>query len=263
MAITTLDGYIAANKQVMTISRLSSTTNVSAFRQSIYNLLGDPGAGVLAGTNTANGVLITSATPGFPRIDVTTGKYYLSRVNLTNNVSCNIIIQDLILKAGAYSFNSNVVLNAKPDISTRVPNGTDYSGVDMYFECVTAFTGVPVVTVTYTNQDGVAGRSTGAFSLVTAPIVGRLNKLPLQSGDSGVQSVDSVLCTTATVGTFNIQLVRDLYIGRIPLVNGSLAVGLDSLGLPEIFPTSALNLVVQPDGAATGVSVGLLEIASA
>ena len=132
----------------------------------------------------------------------------------------------------------------------------------MYFECVTAFTGIPTVTVTYTNQDGVAGRTTGAFSLGVAPVVAKLVKIPLQAGDSGVQKIESVVATVATVGTFNLLLVRDLWIGRIPIANGAVMDGFDKTGLTEIYQTSALNFIPQADGTSSGLISGFVEVAS-
>ena len=262
MAILTLDQYIASNKQLINYYKTVSIAATAATRTSIYQSAGSPGAGTLAGANLTSGTLITAGTVGFPLITTYTGSYYLSRVSLSNSVSSNIIIQDLIYKAGSYAFNAAQTLTTQPSISGRVPGGTDYSGVSMYFECVTAFTGIPTLTVTYTNQSGVAGRTSGAVSLGVAPIVGKLVALTLQAGDTGVQKVESVTCTVATVGTFNILLVRDLYMGRIPLLNGSVSEGLDRVGLPEIFLTSALNVVSIPDGAASGVPSGYFEIAS-
>jgi hypothetical protein len=262
MAITTLDGYVASNRQILTFSRSATIIGTAAVRSSMYHLAGNPGAGTLAGTSTTAGVLVTSSTAGFPTIkDTGAANYYLSRVAFTNSVISNVIVQDLLYKAGAYSFNSNVTLSAQPSIAGRVPGGA-YGGIDMYFECVTAFTGIPTVTVTYTNQDGVAGRTTGAFSLGVAPVVGKLVKLPLQAGDSGVQKVESVVATVATVGTFNIQLVRDIWIGRLPITNGSVLDGFDKTGLTEIYQTSALNFLPQADGTSSGLIGGFVEIAS-
>jgi hypothetical protein len=263
MAITTLDGYIAAPKQTVAITRNSAIAAVLYTRTSGYNLAGNPGAGVLAGTSTTAGVLVTSNTAGFPRIlDRGAVKYYLTKVSSVNTIATNVIVQDLLYKAGGYTFNANVTLSAQPSIAGRVPDGTDFTGVSLYFECVTAFTGIPTITVTYTNQDGVAGRTTGATSLTIAPVVGKVIPLPLQSGDSGIQRINSVVATVATAGTFNLQLVRDLFITRLPVPNYSSTDGLDKTGMVEVFQTSALNVVVQPDLASTGVQSTFLEISA-
>jgi hypothetical protein len=262
MAITTLDGYIASTKQIIQYSRPTAITATSFGRSSIYQSTGVPGTGVLAGTDTTSGVLVTSSTAGFPLINTTSGSYYLTRIGMASNVASNITIQDLIYKAGAYNFNANTTLSSQPSISSRVPGGTDYTNVSIWFEAVTAFTGTPTITITYTNQSGVTGRSTGAFSLGVAPIVGRLVQIPLQAGDTGVQKIESIVGTVATAGTFNIQLVRDIFTFRVNVANMNQTFGLDSTGMSEIFQTSALNVVVQPDAASTGIIGGYLEVAS-
>lgn len=62
----------------------------------------------------------------------------------------------------------------------------------------------------YTNSDGVAGRTTRAVNLTTQTVTGTIAStasatagcngpfLPLQSGDSGVRSIQSVTFTSAT-----------------------------------------------------------------
>lgn len=68
------------------------------------------------------------------------------------------------------------------------------------------------VTVSYTNQAGVAGRTTPAALIGTShPIMGML-PVPLQDGDTGVQSIQSVTVTVAgTAGaTFGAMIVRPL-----------------------------------------------------
>ena len=106
MAITTLDGYVASNKQILTFSRSTTITGTAAVRSSVYHTAGDPGSGTLAGTSTTAGVLVTSTTAGFPTIKNTgLSNYYLSRVAFNESVIGTVIVQDLIYKAGAYSFN--------------------------------------------------------------------------------------------------------------------------------------------------------------
>ena len=82
MAITTLDGLIAASKQIITWAKTATRTTIAAMWFSVFDLTGNPGAGTLAGTSTANGVVPTDATAGTPTINAFSGsnKGYLSRV---------------------------------------------------------------------------------------------------------------------------------------------------------------------------------------
>jgi hypothetical protein len=159
---------------------------------------------------------------------------------------------------------ANTTLSGQPTFTDRVPNGTDYTGVTIYVEASTVnTTGSPVVTIGYTNQSGVSGRSSGSIGLGTSQPLGRLTKIPLQAGDTGVSRINSVVCAGGVEGAFNVLLVRDLHVGRIMLAYSAFTDGLDKTGMAEIFLTSALNVVPITDSTTSGTSGGFIEIASA
>lgn len=256
MAITTQDGLVAAmaSGQAVLFNKASMTTVASAWF-SPFAQAGNPGAGVLAGSSTAAGVVPTDATVGCPVINAFGGANtgYISAIDFGNTVASRLRICDMLFKAGAYSFNSNVSLASQPSYSSRVPGGTDYKGTEIWIECVTAFTGNMSVAVTYTNQDGTAGRTTGTVATGTAPTVGRMIQLPLQAGDTGVQKIESVVGSVATVGTFNVLVLRPLWMGRCRAANDGLTHGPDMTDLPQVFADSALFLQVSADSTASGV----------
>lgn len=255
MAITTRDGLIAAmaGGQHLGIVKTASRTAVAAIPFSVFDLAGSPGAGVLAGANTANGVVPTDATAGCPLVDAFGGANngHLARLDVASTVACRVTLYDLLFKAGAYAFNAATTLASQPSYSGRVPGG-DYSGTELWLEAVTAFTGNQSIRVQYLDQDGNAG-DTGTLATGIAPTVGRMLRLPLAAGDDGVSRVDVVTSTVATVGTFNVLVMRRLASVRIPIVGGAVCLGPDQLGLPRVFADSALVLVVQPDSTATGI----------
>lgn len=254
MAITTLDGLIAAAKQTTGINKTASRTAIASSWFSVFDLAGSPGAGVLAGTSTANGVVPTDATAGCMPINTFGGGAtgYLSRVEFGSTVACRQRLFDMLFKAGAYAFNANTALSAQPSFSGRVPGGTDFNAIEIWIEAVTAFTGNPTFTITYTNQAGTAGRiATLAAGL--APTLGRKLQIPLQAGDSGVQLITNVQCTVATVGTFNVLVQRKLWSGRVRSANDGDVHGWDKTGGAQVWDTSAVVLDVAPDSTATGI----------
>lgn len=264
MAIATLDQYIAAVRQRVTYSKTASRTSVAAIPFSLFELAGNPAAGVLAVGNTANGIVPTDATAGYPSINNFAGGAlgYLGSVQFGNSVAGRITMWDCLFSAGAYAFNSNVVLTAQPSYSGRVIGGTDFTNTELWVEAVTAFTGIPTVTVTYTNQAGVTGKTTGAISLVLALTVGRMVQLPLAAGDTGIQKIESVVCTVATVGTFNVHVMRRLWTGRVRINNDGDAHDMLKTGLPRVFDSSALRIAVAADSTATGIPEMQFEIVS-
>lgn len=255
MAITTLDGYIAAARQKVRLAKTASRTSVAAIPFTVFELAGSPGAGVLAGTSTTAGVVPTDATAGCPTIDAFGGGAtgYVGGFTFSSTVACRIALYDLLWKGGAYPFNAAVTVTAPPSYSGRVPGGTDYKGLEIWLETVTTFTGNQSIAVTYTNQDGVTGRTTGTVATAVAPTTGRMLKLPLQAGDTGVQKIESVTSTVSTVGTFNVLVLRYLTQGRVRSANDGDTYDFLKTKLPVVFADSALVAVVTADSTATGV----------
>ena len=252
MAITTLDGFLAAPMQRIALLKTASRTSVAAIPFSVFDVAGNPGAGVLAGTSTTTGVVPTDATAGCPVINAfgASATGYITRIEASSNVACRITLYDMLWKGGAYPFNAAVTGQTPASYASRLPN-TDYKGLELWHEQVTASTGVMSVNVTYINQGGTTGRSTGTISQGAAGIVGRMTKLPLQAGDSGIQGVTGVAGSVATVGTFNILVMRPLAEARIRVANDAVIQDLLMTGAPIVFADSALRVIVTADSTAT------------
>ena len=262
MAITTLDQLIAAPSQRVSILKTASMTTVAAIPFSPFAQAGNPGAGTLAGTSTTTGVVPTDATTGFPAINAFSGSNtgYIAKVEFGSSVACRITLFDLLWKGGAYAFNASTAGNTPASYSSRVLGGTDFTNTELWMEQVTAATGIQSVAVTYTNQDGTTGRSTGTVSQGTAGIVGRMTQLPLQAGDTGVQGVTGVVGSVATAGTFNILVMRRLWQGRVRINNDGDIHDMLKTGMPQIFADSALYPVITTDSTASGIPEIVLEI---
>lgn len=255
MAITTQDQLIAALAagQDITLYKQAVRTTVAGVWFSVFDLAGNPGAGTLAGFSTAAGVVPTDGTAGCPIVNAFTGAVgYVASVDFACTVAGRIRLYDMLFKAGAYAFNAATALSGQPSYSSRIPN-SDYGGTQIWIECVTAFTGNQSIAVTYTNQAGTAGRTTGTIATGVAPTVGRMLQLPLQAGDTGVQKIESVTSTVATVGTFNVLVLRPLVAVRQRLINDGITKGPDLTGMPIVFTDSALIMLVATDSTSSGV----------
>lgn len=263
MAFTTRNDIVAAPKQTVPLAKTASRTAVANAAFSVFDLAGNPGAGTLAGSNTANGVVPTDLTAGYPVLNAFVGanKGAVVRFEARNSVAGWIDVYDRVFVAGAYAFNANTALTAQPSYSGRMPNG-DFKGTEIWIEAVTAFTGNLSIAVTYTNQDGTTGRTTGTIATGIAPTVGRCIRLNLQSGDTGVQRIDSVVATVATVGTFNVMVLRKIGGYRVKFANDGEVQGWDKTALREVFADSALYMLITPDSTATGLPYVELDIAN-
>ena len=276
--IQTLDQYIAANKQRVRILKTASRTVVATIPFSVFDLAGNPGAGVLAGTSTSQGVCPTDATPGCPDVSFTSGVGYLSKVEFGSSVACRLSLHDMLFKAGAYSYAAGTTtLSSQPVISQRCP---DYPGSgnvfgarnEIWIEVSTAFvTGTAwQVNVTYTNSNGTAGRTAiiSVAQAAAALTLGKMFMIALASGDTGVQKIESVIVTNGgtamTAGAFNVLILRPIWTsGRCMTANDGDIHDMLKTGLPIIYGDSALIMQVQADSTASGTPELAFEVASA
>lgn len=142
------------------------------------------------------------------------------------------------------------------DNTVTLPRFSDGAGVQMLPIIVAQGVGGATFTVTYTNSDGVAGRtsrimtttSSGNGSSVgsTPTIVNATDPfISLQEGDTGVRSVEALNMLTADVGLVSIVLVKPL--AQIGLKEAAAPHEKDLLinggGLPIIEDDAYLNFV--------------------
>lgn len=261
MALTTVDGYVAAAKQRIRWFKTGARTTVAGVPFSLFDVAGLPGAGTLAGANTANGVVPTDAVAGYPSIAALSALGYVTRVAFGSTVPGWLCLYDRLFLAGAYAFNANTTLASQPSYSGRVP-GTDYRGLVIWIEAVTAFTGTPSFQINYLDEGGAAG-DTGVISAGAALSVGRCFRMPLATGDNGVSQITQVRGTIASAGTFNVMVMRELWSGRVGVANGGETHDMFKTGAPQIYTDSALYGLVETDGTASGLPDMTIEMADA
>jgi len=260
MPIATLDGYIGASKYRLTWMKTGTRTLVAAMPYTIFDIAGSPGAGTLNIGNTANGLVPVDSNNGYPSIPTFGGQNgYLSRVEFGSSVPCCFDLYDRLFAAGAYAFDANVTLASQPSFASRLPNAGIYNGLQLWIEAVTAFTGVLNIQINYLDQDGNAG-DTGVVATLALPI-GRCCQIPLAAGDSGIQQINRVQGTVATVGTFNVMILRPLWFGRVITANGGDVHDLLRTGFPRIFDNSALYVLLYADSTAVGLPDLTLQVA--
>jgi hypothetical protein len=263
VTILSLDNYLASARQNVPWMKSAAMTTVANISFDPFAIAGDPGAGTLAGTSTAAGVVPDDTIAGYPPVNTFGGGAvgYLTRARATSSVACRITLYDRLFVCGAYAFNAATTLAAQPSFSARIPSGTDYSGLEIWAEQVTAATGIQSVTVTYDDQANVS-RSTGAISQAVAGIVGRCWRLPLVAGGSTVKMITNVTGTVATVGTFNVMVLRPLWEGFIPAASAGVVDDLMRTGAPIVYPDAALFCLVTPQGTALGIPMCGFEISN-
>lgn len=118
-------------------------------------------------------------------------------------------------------------------------------GLTIYTQIGTTAVGV---TVTYTNQSGTGSRVSPSTVIGGTAFreANRMIQIPLQEGDTGVRSVESVTisATTGTAGAFGVTLFKPLYV--LVASTGNSIFGVDLLssgtfgGFPEIIDGACL-----------------------
>ena len=164
-----------------------------------------------------------------------------------------------------YPFVDMLVTDQQDMINTvTLPRWTTGEGVKIMAVEVAGQLGVgnPQFTIGYTNSTGVTGRHTPPVACNTQVVNGTIITastntvnngglfIPLQKGDTGIRSIDSVTFLTADVGLIALVLVKpmenmqirtiDAVAERVPLV--------DFTKLPVIADDAYLNLVCLPAG---------------
>lgn len=155
------------------------------------------------------------------------------------------------------------------DNTVTLPRYADGEGVEMMAVTISARTGGRSFSVSYTNSDGVSGRTTpnviqnavaapGTITTSsTATSSGGHPFIPLQGADRGVRSVDSVTMNGPDTGFFAIVLVRPLCTSVIRGIDSPYEKDLlvYSGELPRIYDDAYLSALVQPSGSLSGLAI--------
>lgn len=158
--------------------------------------------------------------------------------------------------------------------SVPLPRYADGSGVQAMAVLVGAQTGGQTFQISYTNQSGVAGRISKTVTCNTATSTGTIATtapatsgcagpfIPLQDGDTGIRSIQSLTMNGADVGLMTLVLVKPLATFVVRGVDAPVEVDYlqDRPSLTRIIDGAYLNLLALPSGSLSGVALhGTLE----
>ena len=150
-----------------------------------------------------------------------------------------------------------------------LPRYSNGKGVQIMAVSVAGRTGGQSFFVTYTNQDGVAGRITPIViqnsvsvngSIVTSDKAVELAPgpfVPLQTGDTGVRSIEAVTMIGPDVGLFTLVLVKPLAQMQIRGTDAPVEVDYfrDFAQCPVIQDDAYLNFICCPNGSLSSVAI--------
>lgn len=276
-AITTYDGIIAARaggKAFDVVAGKVSATTVATQWHSLFGVAGMPPAGTYAAI--PGGAAPTRASTGAwsqGLVDPTGGdKKYLLTLGWTAAQQINMaILVDLLVAAGTISCNSGS--SPYTITTTALTRYTSGAGVMATFEVTTALSATAdnLTISAYHNQAAASGHATGAIALTTSAIVGRLLPIAtgpfiqLQSGDYGIQSVETITMSGANTGVLALHLYYPLCF--VPGMAANVYAERDSTiqinGLTELVLTAGgalgcLTMYVLPNTTSTGILTAFL-----
>lgn len=149
------------------------------------------------------------------------------------------------------------------DNSVTLPRYTDGAGVQAIAVTVAGRTGGQQFYFTYTNQDGVTGRTSQTVTQNTSAAIGTITTsatatqasgnpfIGLQSGDSGIRAIESVVMLGGDVGLFSLILVKPLAQTAIKEITAPYEKDflLLSGSLPEVVDNAYLSALCLPNGS--------------
>jgi hypothetical protein len=256
--------FFTKNSQTCTSTKLTSLW------------LTTPDAGAIPSTPAVCNADTVGALFSEPRLTSLSKSYHLAQAEAgcftTSNSSLWLI--DRLCHQGGLSGTATATqtTNLPTAALTRYTDGV---GVMAAIEIYAAIgTLAQTATVSYTNQAGVAGRTSKPVVIGAASdnALGRFIPIPLQDDDIGVRSVESVTpsSSTATAGNYGITLFKPLML--LP----NLAVGIHAIqqrcmnpfiggfgGSPVIDDAACLQLLAVANTSSVGIVHGAFHLAEA
>ena len=253
MAIATVDD-IAAGLAVSQKSR--SMKNITACKaigsmQSSWLAVGYPGAGATPPAYTAgSGYTCSSATAG--ALNYTNGavKNYLAKLFAVSAIAGTVRIYDRLWACSGMGFAAATYTVTTPgSLPARITdNGL---GTELFVEQNFAAAGAASGTLTANYKNPADGAEAGIIpAVVSAPVIGQIQQVPLQAGCTGVRSLVSVVTSgTWTSGSFGMLIAKHVASIEVPIAGVGRTLDWAALALPEL--TDNMCLMFMWHGGAT------------
>ena len=269
MAITTIDGLVSAlgTSQDQQLFFPSATNvaggwiNLNQAVTSSFGIMATPTAFGSGGTTYNQSGIST----GFPRYSNPGGGNtgYIGRVDLAMATVGTIHVYDLLWACSGFSGTTAPGAQSVVGFSGLPTRNSTGAGAEIWIGCSSA-TGASAsnMTVQYTNSSGTGSRNTVSTAHITSMPANRMYQVSLQSGDSGVQSVQSITlsATTGTAGNLWCLVMKRLASVSCSVANVATTSDFAGLGLPALASDGTILFVHQGSTTSSGVIMGQLSI---
>ena len=258
MAITSNDTLIAAMAGAQRLVQVrANVTAVAGRMTALWSAAGQPGVGSVVLGQAAAGVVPVDSDTGYQTFtNPGSGSSYLAGVSGVSAASGVIVIWDNVWTWGSggsgWVVTTTTAQNTTAPAALTRPDSTG-AGTEAWLHILaTAGAGAATPVISYTDQDGNAGATSGTMGYAASSIIGSMYNFPLAAGDTGVRSIQSLtLTTTMTSGTARVCIMRRLAV--IPCVaNVGFKYNAYDLGLPVVSNDAALMVSILPSSTASG-----------
>jgi hypothetical protein len=275
MAITTVNELITNTLPRYKFNKNLTTSQAGSYQDS-WTKSGFPIAGTF-NTTTIGGVTFSGNTnDSMYAPNPVSGTSYFSKFSTGTTIAYGMFVCDRIWSCGVVSAGTafSVTDTGVQTVNSvtwpaRDNNGsTNGEGIYIAFQPLTAlgaFAGTADITLTYTNSDGVAGR-TAPLSRVIQPSLAVNITIPfgLASGDLGVRSVQSIqLSQSLAGGTIGLIAFRPITFFSSYALGTTVSKVYDgiALGMPTIPSNASLFMMPFASGSSSVSPTGYYDIA--
>jgi hypothetical protein len=216
---------------------------------------GMPGAMTVSSVGI-NGESWSNAKAGGIPVTIGSGTLYLSSFSVTANQTGMYGLLDILWMNSGLVVTTTTAQSITPATAAARDNNGTSNGLGVipaiYVSTATTNGGaITNMTLSYTNQDGTAGKTATMPSFPATAVVGSLILFNLAAGDTGCRSVESVTLGTSLVsGTIHLVLVRPTVFGPVLLANTGYCTSISDYKSVKVFPNSFLT----PWGIPTGTT---------
>lgn len=249
MAITTLNQILDGTKGTTNVFKQGFNNKAAGITATSFYVAGSPAAAAAPTGVGLAGAALTSYAGQIPVPSAVAGdNIYLGGMQYSSGPGGVAIIDRLWHN---YISSTLTTTTAQTVGSPALPardqaGGSTGNGVLVAIEVatVTGNTGaITNTTLSYTNDQGVSGRTATLSSFPVTATAGTFIPFNLQAGDYGVRSIETVTLGTSYVsGAVCLVMYREM--ASVGLAaQGSIYAGPVELGMPRIYDNSVLQLV--------------------
>lgn len=226
MAIATVNDIASGlnSSQKQPYMKILTAPKAAGAYQSAWLAPGQPGAGNTPPVYTAgSGYTCDRTTAG--AISYTNGavQNWIAKMSGQSGVRGTIVLYDRLWSCSGIPFGgaTTYTITTPGSLPARITDGG--VGVEVWSEqFVAAGAASGTLTVTYVNSSSVGSRTGVSPAVVSAPVAGQLQQVPLQVGDVGISQITSTInSATWTSGSRGLTLMKRICEIPVSVIGGS------------------------------------------